>query len=139
MFLFCSYISGGNFLSSKNKKRSLWNFLLYFGKWNFLVSKNLIKLFSTLKISPLGETGCLRNLSCLLAAQTSRFLIHPLSQTQSVRPHLVAFTSLRSICVTYGTPWHCIGHQVLPSQPMPREAEDFRRGGKYFNHVFLLT
>ena len=32
-----------------------------------------------------------------------------------------------------------IDHQVLPSQPLLREAEDFPSGGKYFNHVLLLT
>ena len=34
---------------------------------------------------------------------------------------------------------HAIGHQVLPTQLLPREAEDFPRGDKYFNHVSLLT
>ena len=31
-----SYISGSNFLSSKDKKNPLLNNFLYFGKWNFL-------------------------------------------------------------------------------------------------------
>ena len=44
--------------------------------------KKLIKLFYTLNQTPLGVTGCLRNLYCLLAIQASNFLIHSLSQTQ---------------------------------------------------------
>ena len=35
------------------------------------------------------------------------------------------------LCVIYGTPCHRIGHEVLPTQPLPREAEVFPRGGKY--------
>ena len=38
-----------------------------------------------------------------------------LSKTQSVRPQLVP--SLCSISVTFGTPYHVIVHQVLPTQP----------------------
>ena len=34
-----SYISEGNFPSSKNKKNPLKKSLLYFGKWNFLAPK----------------------------------------------------------------------------------------------------
>ena len=52
----------------------------------FLPPKNLInflkpsipkklKTFYTLEKNPLGETGCLRNLYYLLAAQVSSFLI----------------------------------------------------------------
>ena len=60
--------------------------------------------------------------------------------TQSVRLPLVTYPSLCSTCVTYRTPCHVIGHQVLPTQPLlPREAEDFPRGDKYFKHVPLLT
>ena len=75
----------------------------------------------------------------LLVAQTSSFLIQPLPRAQSVRPHLVPYSSLCSPCVTYGMSYHAIGHQVLPTQPLPREAQDFPREGKYFNHVLLLT
>ena len=28
---------------------------------------------------------------------------------------------------------------TFPAQPVPREAEDFPTGGKYFDHVRLLT
>ena len=41
------------------------------------------------------------------------------------RPPLVTYPSLCSICVTYRTPCHSIGHQVLLTQPLPREVEDF--------------
>ena len=34
---------------------------------------------------------------------------------------------------------HAIGHQVLPTQLLPREAEDFPRGGNHSKHVPLLT
>ena len=64
---------------------------------------------------PLVFTGC----------SSIQFQFTVLSQTQSVRPHLVAFTSLCSPCVTYGRLCHTISHQVLPTQPLPREAEDF--------------
>ena len=40
--------------------------------------------------------------------------------------------------VTYGRLFHAIGYQVLPSQPLAREADNFPRGGKYFNYVPLL-
>ena len=49
------------------------------------------------------------------------------------------YHSLCSTCVTYRTPCHAIGHQVLPTQPLPREAEDFPRGDKYFKHVPPFT
>ena len=63
-------------------------------------------------------------------------MIHP---TQSVRLPMVTYPSLRSPCVTYKTLCHAIGHQVLPTQPLPREAEDFPRGGNHFKHVPLPT
>ena len=71
----------------------------------------------------------------LLASQASSFLIYCLSQTQSIRPQLVASFSLRSPSVTYGTPCHAIAFQVLPTQPLPRESENFLKGDKYFNGV----
>ena len=36
-------------------------------------------------------------------------------------------------------PYHAIGYQVFPKQPLPREAEDFLRGGKYPKDVPLPT
>ena len=38
-----------------------------------------------------------------------------------------------------GTPYHATGHQVLPTQPLSREKEDFPRDEMYFNYVPLLT
>ena len=46
---------------------------------------------------------------------------------------------LYSACVNYGTLCYATEHQVLPTQFLPREAEDFPRGRRYFNHVPLLT
>ena len=59
--------------------------------------------------------------------------------TQSVRPPMVTYPSLCSICVTYGKSCHAIGHRMLPTQPLPREAEDFLRGVNHSKHVPLLT
>ena len=61
--------------------------------------------------------------------------IHIPIPTQSVRLPMVTYPSLCSTCVTYRMPCHVIGHQVFPSQPIPREAEDFSWGDTYFKHV----
>ena len=71
--------------------------------------------------------------------QASSFLIHPPFPTQSVRLPLVSYPSLCSTCVTYRRLCIAIGQQVLPTQPIPREAEDFPRGDKHFKHVSPLT
>ena len=42
------------------------------------------------------------------------FWFTPLFSTQSARPPLVIYPWLCSTCVTYETPCHTIGHQVLP-------------------------
>ena len=55
--------------------------------------------------------------------------------TQSVRLPMVTYPSLQSTCVTYGTLCHAIGDQVLPSQPLPREEEDFKVGLKRCNKM----
>ena len=62
-----------------------------------------------------------------------------ITQRQSVRPPLVASTTVCSPCVTYGTLCHAISHQVLPNRPLTREAEISPRSDKCFNHVPLLT
>ena len=49
-------------------------------------------------------------------------LIHPLSLTRLVRLSRVTYYLLCSACVTYGTLYHVIAHQVLLTQPLPREA-----------------
>ena len=82
--------------------------------------KKLIKRFNTLKKTPLEESGSLSTFYYLLAAQASTFLIHTSSQTESVRPHMVASNSLCSTCVTYGTPCHAISHQLFLIQPFLR-------------------
>ena len=46
---------------------------------------------------------------------------------------------LCSACMTYGTLCHVIGQQVLPTQLLPRETEDFPIRGNYFNHLPLFT
>lgn len=38
---------------------------------------------------------------------------------------------LCSTCMTYGTSCHTIGHQVLPTQYLPRDVVGFSRGSKY--------
>ena len=91
------------------------------------------------KQTPSGQTGCLSNPESLLAAQESSFSIHFLSLTQLVRAPLVPYDLLSSTCMTYRTSYHSIGHQVLSTQPLPREAQDFPRGRKYPKDVPLLT
>ena len=93
-------------------------------------------LIFNLNKTPLGETGYLSNPSFLLTGCLGiQFFDSPLFPTQSVRLPLVTYPSLCSTCMTYRTPCHSIGHQVLPAQPLPREAEDFPRGDKYIKHV----
>ena len=87
--------------------------------------------------TPLGETGCLGN-----PYFTYWLPKHPIfwfTLTQSVRLSMVTYPSLCSPCVTYGTLCHAIGHQVLPTQPLPREAENFPRGDRHFKCVPPLT
>ena len=105
---------------------------LWLQKWLFSIL-NLSKL-SLAKTGYLGSpyflfTGCL----------SIRFFESSLIPTRSVRLPLVTYPSLWNTCVAYRTPCHSTGHQVLPTQPLPREAEDFPRGGKHSKHVLLLT
>ena len=95
----------------------------------------LLLIFNRNK-TPQGETGCLSNPYFLLTGCFGiQFFDSPLFPTQSVRLSLVTYPSLCSTYVTYRTPCHSIGHQVLPTQPLPREAEDFPKGDKYFKHM----
>ena len=113
--------------------------------------------------TPLGETGCMINWMPLhpgfsellgsppvlsstqllsvayFSCSGIQFFNSPPFLTQSVRLPLVTYPSLCSICATYRMPCHVIGHQVLPTQPLPREAEDFPRGGSHPKHMPLLT
>ena len=75
----------------------------------------------------------------LLVAEACSFLIHLLSQTQSVRTLLVPYHSLCSTCLTYRTSCYVFGHQILSMQSKPRKAEDFPRGSKNHNDVPLPT
>ena len=43
-------------------------------RFYIFLKKNFLLFYA---LTPLGETGCLINLVYLLAAQASRFLIHP--------------------------------------------------------------
>ena len=86
----------------------------------------LLLTFSLRKTS-LGETGCLDNLYFLLTGCLDIQFFTPLFLTQSVRLPLVTYPSPSSICVTYRTPCHTSGHQVLPTQPLLREAGSFLR------------
>ena len=89
---------------------------------------------------PLGETGCRSNPCFLLTSCLGiQIFDSPPSPTQSVRLPLVTYSSLCSTCVTYRTPCLAIGHQVLPTQPSHRTAEDFPRGGNQPKYVPLLT
>lgn len=53
-----------------------------------------------------------------------------------MRPPGVYYISLCSTCMTYGTQFCVIVNQVLPTHPLPEEA-DFPRGGKYPQDVPL--
>ena len=93
-------------------------------------------LIFNLNKTPLGETGCLSNPYFLLTGSSGiQFFNSPPFPNTVSWLSLVTYPSLCSACVTYRTLCHAIGHQVLPTQPLPREVEDFPRGDKYFKHV----
>ena len=73
--------------------------------------------------TPSRETGCLGNPYFLLI----------------IYPYFVTCPSLCSVCMTYRTLYHSIDHQVLPTQPLPKEAEDILRGDRYLSYVYLFT
>ena len=52
---------------------------------------------------------------------------------------MITYPSLCSTYVAYGTLCHAIGHQLLPTKPLPREEEDSPRGDRYFKHVPPVT
>ena len=68
-------------------------------------------------------------------------MIHPIpfSSTQLVRPSLVTYPSLCSICVTYGTPCHAIGQQLLPTQPCYCQCYGFERAFFTLRHFLSCT
>ena len=88
-------------------------------------------LIFNLNKTPLGQTGCLSNPYFLLTGCLGiQFSDSPYFSTQSVRLPLFTYPSLCSTCVTHRTPCHAMCWQVLPTQPLPREAEDFPRTDK---------
>ena len=112
----------------------LSNFLGYLS-----MSPALYPGFSDLWRSPPALSSTPTTFGCLLFLIVFQFYnSHPFP-TQSVRLPLVTYSSLCSTCVTYRMPCHCSSHQLLPTQPLPREAGDFPRGGSHSKHVPLLT
>ena len=87
----------------------------------------------------LGKTGCLGNPYFTYWLPKHPDFWFTLTLTQSVRLPMVTYPSLCSSFVTYETLCHAIGRQVLPTQPLPREAEDLPRGDRHFKHVPPLT
>ena len=106
----------------------------YFNVKEWLLLGWLLLVFN-LKKTPLRETGCLSNPYFLLTGCLGIQFIDSPPFPDAVRLTMVTYPSLCSTCVTYRTPCHAIGHQLLPTQPLPKEAEDFPRGGRYFKHV----
>ena len=99
--------------------------------------------FSELWRSPPALSSILTAFGCLLFVQASSFLIHsPFSQHSHLgrlwlpTPHH-AFT-VQCLCDLQNT-IHASGHQALPTQLLPREAEDFPRCGNHSKHVPWLT
>ena len=68
-----------------------------------------------------------------------QFFDSPFFQHSQLGCFFFTCPSLCSTCVTYGTLCHAIDHQMLPTQSLPRKAEDFPTGDKYLKHVPLLT
>ena len=67
------------------------------------------------------------------------FLILLLPLTQFVRLLGVAHYLLCSTCVTYGLHATPLVIECFPPQPLPKDVEDFPKGGNYFKHVPLFT
>ena len=98
------------------------------------LSKSNIRLTTKLTWEKLNASAFL----LFLTVWASSFLIH-LPFPNTVNLSLVTYRSLYSNSVTYRTSGRAIGHQVLPTQPLPWEAKDFPRGERHFNHVPQLT
>ena len=116
--------------------QKLSSYFYDFGKVKLLCGWLL--LTSSLCKSPLGKTRCLGN-PCFLLTGSLSIQFFDSQLTQSVRPLWFTYPSLCSTCVTYGILCHAIGHQVLPTQPLPREAEDFPKVERHSHHVPLLS
>ena len=89
--------------------------------------------------TPLGETGCLGNPYFTYWLHKHPVFCFTFTLTQSVRLAMVTYPSLCSACVTYRALCYTIGHQVLPTQTLPREAEDFPRSENHSKYVSLPT
>ena len=82
----------------------------------------------------------LQQLSVFSFCPTIQFLIHP-----PPFPNIISKATLGTLPFTLQhmfhlrSPCRAIGHLALPTQPLPREAEDFPSGGKYPKHVLLPT
>ena len=96
-------------------------------------------MFFDLCKTPLGETGSLGNpyfTHWLPKHPVFLFILTLIQSVLYLNPH-TAYPSLCSPCVTYATLCHTISHQVLPTPPLRREAEEFSRGGNHSKHVPL--
>ena len=123
-------------LAVLNIRPIFFKYLFAFSTALWLLIKWLLLTFNLNK-TPVGETGPLLSTYWLLRHPV--FLFISLFPTQSVRLPLITYPLLCSTCVTHGMACHAIGHQMLPTQLLPREVEDFPRGVKYFKHLPLLT
>ena len=96
-------------------------------------------LILTLDKTPLEETGCLRNLYCLLPAQASSFLFYqPFPNTVSCSTLGTLLHTVQPFCELWNTmPPHWSPSASHPT--FPSEAVHFLRGGKYPKDVPLPT
>ena len=94
-------------------------------------------MFFDLCKTPLGETESLGNPYFTHWLPKHPVFLFTLTLIQSVRLPMFTYPSLCSPCVTYATLCHTISHQVLPTPPLRREAEEFLRGGNHSKHVPL--
>ena len=139
---YSSYISGSRTFKAKlekltqiHTKKISYNL----GNGTFLPQESLMNFFIFfLDKIPKGETECFSNLYHFLVAHASSFVSHH-SFLNTVSYATVGALQLTvQPCVTYRMPYHDIGHQLLPTEPLPRQVEDFPRGGNYPKDVSLL-
>ena len=122
----------------RNLKKLTFLFLKSFLCAYFLVCCKLLKHLALHK-TPLGEIGCLSDSYNLLFAQGSSFLIHPFSQSKSVRTYLVPFPHCAALVWLTGYHAAPLVTKYFPSQQLAREEEDFPRDGKYPRDVPLFN
>ena len=91
----------------------------------------------TIYKTPLGETGWLSHVYCLLAAQASNVLIHPPFPNTVVQEIFGTLPlTLQCLCdIRNVIPCHWSPSTSYPT--FPKWAEDFPRGGKCLNDVPL--